>query len=57
MQESSMSQEELARKIGMGQATVSRVLACKTAMSVDQFSALCKVLKLDPVAVIAEALR
>lgn len=52
-----MSQEELARKVGLGQATISRVLNCTTAMTVDQFEALCKALRLDPAAVIADASR
>lgn len=57
VQESSMTQAELARKIGVADATVSRVLNCKTPMTIDQFEAICKALRLDPSAIIAEAVR
>lgn len=52
-----MSQEELAKKVGLAQATISRVLNCTTSMSVDQFEAICKALRLDPATVIADASR
>ncbi|MDQ0894471.1 helix-turn-helix domain-containing protein [Agromyces ramosus] len=57
MQESSMTQTELARKVGLAPSTVSRALHCKTPMTVDQLEAFCKALRLDPSAVIAEASR
>lgn len=50
-----MSQTELAVKSGIGQSTVSRVLNCRTPMTVDQLEAFCKALRLEPAAVIDEA--
>ncbi|MFF2493207.1 helix-turn-helix domain-containing protein [Agromyces sp. NPDC058064] len=55
MQESSMSQRELARRVGVGQSTVSRVLSGKTPMTVDQLDAFCRVLRLEPSEVLAAA--
>lgn len=52
-----MSQRELARRVGLSQATVSRVLAGKTPMTVDQLGAFCVVLRLEPSEVLAEARR
>lgn len=57
VEESSMSQEELARKVGVGQSTISRLLRSETPMTLDHFEAFCKALRLVPSEVISDAAR
>lgn len=57
MEESSTTQRELARRTGIGQATISRMLNGKSGMTLDHFEALCRALRLSPADVISDASR
>ncbi len=51
-----ITQTELERRTGISQSLISKLFRTERRMSLDQFAALCRALRVSPAAVIASAM-